>query len=91
MNPFGTKTQVALTAKKLPRGVTVFGSPDEYMDDIAEDNNMVWFLQQRGLSRIVRGEHRDPWTTESMRLRNLDMFTRPVLVCSIPRSRLRRE
>ena len=50
VNPFGTKTQVALTAKKLPRGVTVFGSPDEYMDDIAEDNNMVWFLQQRGLA-----------------------------------------
>ena len=50
VNPFGTKTQAALTKTKLPRGVSVFGDAGEYMTDIAEDQNMVWFLQQRGLA-----------------------------------------
>jgi len=39
-----------LNPKKLSRGKKMFGSPDKYLNWIAEDNQMVWFLSHRGLS-----------------------------------------
>lgn len=39
-----------LSQTKLSRGMTVFGTPDKYFTQIAESQNMVWFLSQRGFS-----------------------------------------
>lgn len=39
-----------INQKKLSRGKVLFGTADKYLTQIAEDNNMVWFLSQRGLS-----------------------------------------
>ena len=34
----------------VSRGGVLFGAPDKYFDQIARDNNMVWFINQRGFS-----------------------------------------
>lgn len=39
-----------ISSKKLPRGKAVFGSPAKYFTQIAEDNNLLWWLSNRGLS-----------------------------------------
>jgi hypothetical protein len=38
--------------KTLPRAKTVFGSPRKILDEIARDNNMQWWLGQRGLLNV---------------------------------------
>jgi hypothetical protein len=35
--------------KSLPRGKVMFGSPGKYLNEIARDNNMQWWLSQKGL------------------------------------------
>jgi hypothetical protein len=39
-----------LSTKQLPRGKTLFGAPSKYFSQIAEDNNMIWFLSSRGIT-----------------------------------------
>ena len=39
-----------VSTKKLPRGKPVFGNPGKYFTAIAEDNNMQWWLDKKGLS-----------------------------------------
>lgn len=44
------KVSSDLKSVKLPRGKTVFGNPTKYFDQIAEDNNMAWWLGKTGLA-----------------------------------------
>ena len=44
------KVSANLSPKKLPRGKIVFGNPGKYFTQIAEDNNMQWWLSQKGLT-----------------------------------------
>lgn len=39
-----------LNPNPLPRGKVTFGDPAQFFTQIAESNNMLWFLSQRGLS-----------------------------------------
>lgn len=39
-----------ISNNKLSRGKVLFGAPEKYLSQIAEDNNMVWFLSHRGLA-----------------------------------------
>ena len=39
-----------LSKQSLSRGGVFFGAPDKYFTQIAESNNMVWFLNKRGFS-----------------------------------------
>jgi hypothetical protein len=45
--PIGTISSTL--TKKLPRAQTFFGSPKKILDEVARDNNMNWFLGQKGL------------------------------------------
>lgn len=49
VGPSGSYISPNLSTKSLPRGKTVFGSASDVLTEIAEDNNCVWFLSQRGL------------------------------------------
>lgn len=39
-----------LSKQAFGRGVTVFGNPKKYMDQIAQDNNMQWWESNKGLN-----------------------------------------
>lgn len=39
-----------LSTKTLPKAKVVFGNADKYLSNIARDNNMTWFMSQRGLA-----------------------------------------
>jgi len=40
----------SISPAKLPRGKSFFGAPDKYFTQIAEGNNLTWFLSSRGFS-----------------------------------------
>lgn len=49
-HPIGTgQITDQLSNKSLPRGKVLFGRPDKYLNEIARDNNMQWWLSQKGL------------------------------------------
>jgi hypothetical protein len=49
--PFSVKTvSPNINSAPLSRGVTVFGRPSRYIDDIAKNNNAQWWMDKDGLS-----------------------------------------
>jgi len=44
------KVSPNISQQKLPRGKVVFGSPGKYFTEIAEGNNMQWWLTHKGLN-----------------------------------------
>lgn len=58
--PIPTATIANLSKQKLPRGKVVFGNPAKYLDDIAAQNGMSWFVSQRGLEMARGDEGIDP-------------------------------
>lgn len=61
-----------ISAKKLPRAKTMFGSPHRHLTQLAEDNNMQWWLSHLGLN-VAHVNDSDIPTTPST------VFSQPVV------------
>lgn len=44
------KNIAALNPKQSVRGITVFGKPGKFLSQISDDNNMTWWLDQKGIN-----------------------------------------